>query len=180
MLERADRREGEAGFALVEVLIAAGLLIAIAVGLSQVSAASMRGSRAARVRTFAAVLAAQKMEQLRSLRWTRAPGAGLPVSDTSTDVSSEPPTEDGRGLLSSPPGSLDANVPFYVDYLDGAGRWTGRGAVPPANAVYVRRWAIQPLDSDPGDILVLQVIVATTVPGAAHEARLLSVLARRP
>ena len=79
MHERADLRgfrlqaEGEsAGFALMEVMIAAGLLIAVAVGVSQVSAAAVRASHAARARTFAAVLAAQKMEQLRSLTWTRA------------------------------------------------------------------------------------------------------------
>ena len=184
MREREDRHRTVAGFALVEVLIAAGLLIVVAVGVSQVSAAAVRASHAARARTMAAVLAAQKMEQLRSLTWSRtlvgSPGVTVPVSDVSTDVSSDPPTGSGRGLLPSPAGTLDENVPFYVDYLDGAGAWAGRGATPPATAVYVRRWAVQPLDSDPADILVLQVIVTTTAAPTTHESRLLSVLTRRP
>jgi type II secretory pathway pseudopilin PulG len=182
--EQTDRRAGQDGFALVEVLVAAGLLIAVAVGLSQVSAAAMRASHAARVRTFAAVLASQKMEQLRSLKWSRArigtPAVLVSASDTSTDLSRDPPTDDGRGLLPSPAGTLESNVPFYVDYLDGSGAWTGRGGSPPATAVYVRRWAVQPLESYPDDILVLQVVVTTISFTTAHESRLVSVLTRRP
>jgi type II secretory pathway pseudopilin PulG len=182
--EHTDRRRGRDGFALVEVLVAAGLLVAVAVGLSQVSAAAIRASHAARARTFAAVLASQKMEQLRSLKWSRArigtPAVLVSASDTSTDLSRDPPTDDGRGLLPSPAGTLESNVPFYVDYLDGSGAWAARGARPPATAVYVRRWAVRPLESHPDDILVLQVVVNTTSFATAHESRLVSVLTRRP
>ena len=183
MHERADRLRGSNGFALMEVMIAAGLLIAVAVGVSQVSAAAARASRAARARTFAAVLAAQKMEQLRSLTWTRVrigpAGPSVPVSDVSTDLSTDPATADGPGLSPSPAGTLDSNVPHYADYLDGAGAWVGRGAAPPPAAVYIRRWAVQPLPSQPDDILVLQVIVTTTAE-ATHQSRLVSVLTRKP
>jgi hypothetical protein len=180
---------GAAGFALLEVMIAACLLVAVAVGVSQISATAVRASHAARARTMAAVLAAQKMEQLRSLRWSRARigAVSVPVSDVSTDLSSDPPTGEGRGLLRSPAGTLDSNVPLYVDYLDGAGTWVGRGETPPAAAVYIRRWAVQPLESDPGDILVLQVIVTTlrgtrgeTTMRMPHESHLVSVVTRRP
>jgi hypothetical protein len=89
--------------------------------------------------------------------------------------------------LPSPAGTLDSNVPPYVDYLDAAGTWAGRGATPPGSAVYVRRWAVQPLGRDPDDILVLQVIVTTSRSTAVetartipYEARLVSVLTRRP
>ena len=130
------------------------------------------------------MLAAQKMEQLRSLRWTRTrtgtPAVSVPASDLSTDLSSDPPTSAGRGLSPSPAGTLDSNVPPYVDYLDAAGVWVGRGASPPGTAVYVRRWAVQPLESDPDDILLLQVIVTTTAAANTHESRLVSVLTRRP
>jgi hypothetical protein len=98
----------------------------------------------------------------------------------STDLSSDPPTGAGPGLSRSPAGTLDSNVPLYVDYLDAAGTWVGRGATPPGTAVYVRRWAVHPLEADPDDILVLQVIVTTTAPDVAHQARLVSVLTRRP
>ena len=158
--------------------------IAVAVGVSQVSAAAARASHAARARTFAAVLAAQKMEQLRSLTWTRArigtTGASIPVSDVSTDLSTDPATSAGPGLSPSPAGTLDSNVPLYADYLDGAGAWVGRGAAPPPAAVYIRRWAVQPLASDPDDILVLQVIVTTAAAASAHESVLVSVLTRKP
>jgi hypothetical protein len=184
MREDAGRHDGAAGSALVEVMLAACLLIAVAVGASQLVAVGGRASHAARARTVAAVLAAQKMEQLRSLRWTRTrtgtPAVSVSASDFSTDLSSDPPTGAGRGLLPSPAGTLDSNVPPYVDYLDAAGTWVGRGTTRPDAAVYVRRWAVQPLESDPGDILVLQVVVTTTDGAAAHESRLVSVLTRKP
>jgi hypothetical protein len=45
--------------------------------------------------------------------------------------------------------------------LDGEGRWIGNGAAPPRNAVFVRRWAVQPLASDPDRTLILSVLVTT-------------------
>jgi hypothetical protein len=181
-------REGEAfssaGFALVEVMMAACLLIAVAVGASQLSAVAVRATYAARARTMAAVLAAQKMEQLRSLRWTRVWTGTSPVSvrvsDITTDLSSEPPSGAGRGLLPSPAGTLDSSAASYADYLNAAGAWVGHGVTPPETAVYIRRWAIQPLESNPDDVLVLQVVVTTTARSHAHESRLVSVLTRKP
>lgn len=188
--ERADRRDGAAGFALMEAMIAAGLLVAVAVGVSQIAAIAVRASYAARVRTISTMLAAQKMEQLRSLAWRHAwsgtPAVRVRLSDVSTDLSRDPPTDDGPGLLPSPPGTLDSNVPFYVDYLDASGTWAGRGSSPPAAAVYVRRWAVHPLVSEPDDVLVLQVLVTTArrtiaeSPDPIAESRLVSVMSRRP
>ncbi len=184
MRESPDCRDGAAGFALVEVMMAACVLVAVAIGVAHISAIAIRASHDARARTVAAVLAAQKMEQLRSLKWSRAwigtPAVSVPVSDVSTDLSSDPPTAAGRGLSRSPAGTLDSNVPLYVDYLDAAGTWAGRGATPPDTAVYVRRWAIQPLEADADDILVLLVFVTTTAGSVAHQSRLVSVLTRKP
>jgi type II secretory pathway pseudopilin PulG len=160
----ADRRKA-GGFALVEVLISVSLLVAVAVGVSQLAAAGVRTTHAARVRTVSTILAAQKMEQLRSLgfahEWIGSPAVSVPTSDAWTDVSSELPNDLGPGLLPSPPGSLESNVAFYVDYLDAAGRWVGRDAAPPPDAVYVRRWAVRPLAADPDNMLVLHVVVAS-------------------
>jgi hypothetical protein len=154
---------GEAGFGLVEVLVSAGLLVAVAVGVSQLTAAAVRLSHGARVRTVSTILAAQKMEQLRSLRfgheWIGSPAVSVATSDVSTDLSSDPPSDLGPGLLPSPPGTLESNAPFYVDYLDAAGRWVGRDGVPPPETVYIRRWAVRPLDADPDNMLVLRVLV---------------------
>ena len=168
-------------FGLVEVLVASGLLVAVAVGVSHVVASAVRVSRAARVRTISTALAAQKMEQLRSLAfahtWIGNPPVSIPASDLSTDLSTDPPADSGPGLQASPLGTLAANVAFYVDYLDASGRWVGRGTSVPAGAVYTRRWAVRPLPADPDNALVLQVLVTTAW---GDESRLVTLKARRP
>jgi type II secretory pathway pseudopilin PulG len=155
-----------AGFALVEVIVACALLVAVASGTAQVVTMAVRATQAARTRTAATMLAAQKMEQLRSLAW-RSEVVGSPpvwqaVSDTTTDLSADPPRDGGPGLASSPAGTLESNVPPYVDHLDGTGRWAGSGSSPPPDAVYTRRWSVRRLDSDPDNTVVLQVLVTTS------------------
>jgi Tfp pilus assembly protein PilV len=166
------RIRDDAGFSLIEAMLAAGMLASLAAGAAQVFAVSARGSHIARVQTLAAVLAAQKMEQLRSLTWAHAPG-GEPLSDTTTDLTSDPPTNDGVGLQPAPAGTLDADVPFYVDYSSAAGvRVDARDS-----AAYVRRWSVAPLASDPDNLLLLQVRVVIANGG---DARLVTIKARRP
>jgi Tfp pilus assembly protein PilV len=166
------RIRGDAGFSLVEAMLAAGMLATLAAGAAQVFAVSARGSHLARVQTLAAVLAAQKMEQLRSLTWAHAPG-GEPVSDISTDLTSDPPTDAGVGLRPAPEGTLDDDVPFYADYSSAAGvRVDAR-----AGAAYVRRWSVAPLASDPDNLLLLQVRVVIADGG---DVRLVTIKARRP
>jgi len=140
-------------------------LVAIAAGIAQLIAVSTRAIRAAREQTTAVVLAAAKIDQLRSLAWTyepSAPGvAAVPRSDRTTDVSDPGLSPGGAGLQSSSPASLVTNTTNYVDFLDGAGRWVGRDSDPPAGAVYVRRWSVRPLPDAPDRTLVLQVLVTT-------------------
>jgi len=155
----ARRLGSGSGAALVELLVVSGLLVLMATGVAQVIVRTVPASFAARASTIAAVLTAQKIEQLRSLAWGFTVD-GVPVSDVTTDLSTEAGNDGGSGLGPSPPGTLDSNAPPYVDYLDGMGRWAGNGGTPPAVAVYVRRWSVQPLAEDP-DALVLQAIVTT-------------------
>src|SRR4051812_16623544 len=54
-----------AGFSLVEVLVATALLAVTVAGLAELFAISVKNNAAARYGTAAAVLAAQKIEQLR-------------------------------------------------------------------------------------------------------------------
>jgi type II secretory pathway pseudopilin PulG len=162
---------GEAGFSLLEVLIAAGLLVSVAAGVTQVSILTVRASYGARAQTLSTVLAAQKMEQLRSLTWTYTE-TGDPSSDNFTNLSTDPPSGSGPGLQPSPSGSLDTDTALYVDYLDAAGGWVPSRA----GAVYVRRWAIRPLASDPNNIVILQVRVLTAT---GDESRLATLKARR-
>lgn len=141
------------GFTLLEVLIAIVLLATAVVttaGLVTMAGASVR---VARTHTLTALLASDKMEDLRALPW-----ASLVA------------------LSPSPAGALQRDEAGYVDYLDGTGRWVG--ATPVARAVYVRRWSLQPLPEDPDGTLILQVLVvpvayrgsasvrAAAVPGA--------------
>jgi hypothetical protein len=82
------------------------------------------------------------------------------VSDFSSNIAVTPPTSSGGvGLQASPDYSLFTSVSGYVDYLDAYGSWVGTGATPPANAIYVRRWSIDPLPTNPNNTLVFQVLV---------------------
>lgn len=158
-------RRFDNGFTLVEVLVALGLTVVIAVGAAELFMLGVRGHLAARQQTTAAVLSSEKLEQLRSLAW-RVDGLGQPVSDTTTDVSASPFTAAGRGLASSPQDSLDVDRPGYVDHLDARGGWVGNGVTAPAAAVFTRRWSIQPSSASSGDTLVLQVLVTPIRRGA--------------
>ena len=48
------------------------------------------------------------------------------------------------------------------------GAWVGTGATPPATAVYIRRWSIQPLPTNPNNTLVIQVLVTPVANEAAR------------
>ena len=149
------------GFSLAEVLISMGLLTMVSVGVAQLFAMGARANYVARGQTTTTALAEQKLEQLRSLTWGfDTYGQGLPVSDTTTNLTADPPSATGgSGLNPSPVDSLADNTPGYVDYLDQHGAYVGTGTTPPAGAVYIRRWAIQPLPTNPNNTLVLQVLV---------------------
>lgn len=74
----------------------------------------------------------------------------------------------GGSLAPQTPTSLDVNTPGLCDFLDEHGRSLGTGSMPPAGTVYVRRWSITPVSSDPAASLLLQVAVAPrVVQGAA-------------
>lgn len=172
MSERFRIQAPDAGFGLIEAILAAALVATLAAGAAQVFALSARARDVARIQTLGALLAAQKMEQLRSLTFAHD-RSGAPRSDEVTNLGSAPPGTDGAGLQRAPDGSLERDVPAYVDYLGpGGARVGGRSA-----AAYVRRWAVQPFDADPDNLLVLQVRVVTVTGG---DTRLVSLRARRP
>ena len=156
--------------------------------LAQLSIVAIRATESAKTTTIAAVLARQKMEQLRGLTWG-IDALGVAVSDSTTDVVSGDPSADGLGLSASPADSLRRNTPGYCDFLDGSGRSLGGGTSPPSGAVYTRRWSVTPLPANLDHTLVFQVLVshvrdrsladaagATRRPG---EVRLFSVKTRK-
>jgi len=169
-----------------------GILTAVSLGVAQLFAVAATTNFTAKGQTSATTLAEQKMEQLRALTWGFDPdGLGLPVSDTSTNLAVDPPRPTGGGLNPSPANSLEENTPGYVDYLDEHGVYVGTGPTPPQRAVFIRRWSVQPLPTNPNNTLVLQVLVTRvsidsarrvtggTRPRMAGDALLVSVKTRK-
>jgi prepilin-type N-terminal cleavage/methylation domain-containing protein len=160
------------GFSLIEVVVSIALLTVVSLGVAQLFATSTRANLTARGSTSTTALAEQKMEQLRSLTWGfDDQGQGLPVTDTTSNIAVNPMTQNGPGLNPSPSDSLERNVPGYVDYLDAGGNWVGTGTDVPGAAVYIRRWSIQPVPTNPNNTLVLQVLVT---PVSNEQARVQS------
>jgi len=160
-LGRAGR---DSGFSIVEVLVAAAILTTGLIAVAQLFVMSTNANAAARRVTTTAVLAQQKIEQLRGLTWG-FDDFGLPISDFTSNIAVSPPTPTGGiGLQPSPGDSLTTSTPGYVDYLDAYGAWVGAGAEPPDDAIYVRRWSVEPLPTNPNNTLVFQVLVGRIAP----------------
>ena len=148
------------GFSLVETLVATTIMTVGLASLAQLFLISTKANQSARLTTNASVLAQQKMEQLRGLTWG-FDTIGLPLSDTTSDLTVVPEQpQGGSGLTPSPDGALQNNVDGYCDFLDGNGRSLGGGTAVPPNTVYVRRWSIEPLPTNPNNTLILQVMVS--------------------
>lgn len=173
-------RRSESGITLLEVVIAMALIAVAVTGVAGLASVARQSGVTARRQTSATLLATQKMEQLLALTWRiDLSGSGLPESDTSTDVSYDPPRSGGVGLDPSPAGTLQTDMAGYADYLDDDGRWLGRGATPPAGAVYRRRWSVQTSPFDP-DARVIQVLVTPVHrPAAAGEIVLTAIKTRK-
>jgi prepilin-type N-terminal cleavage/methylation domain-containing protein len=185
-----SRFSDASGFTLIEVLVSSVVFITGVVALAQLFVISTMTNRAARSTTSTVVLAQQKMEQLRGLAWG-FDVLGLPLTDTTTNISIVPAGPGGSGLSPSPAGSLSQNITGFVDYLDEYGNWIGNGGgTPPPAAIFIRRWSIEPLPTNPNNTLILQVLVtrfrqrgaadaATNVGRLPEEARLVSVKTRK-
>ena len=191
-----SRCTDETGFSLAEVMIASLLLCVGLVSLAQLFAISTRSTVAARSNTFTVILAQQKMEQLRGLTWG-FDTIGLPISDTSTDLTAvgtqagcpAPSGGGASGLTASPAGTLGANTDGWVDYLNPNGCVLSGGGSPPQGTMYIRRWSVEPLPTNPNNTLILQVLVfhnrdrgdadAGNVARLPEEARLVSVKTRK-
>jgi hypothetical protein len=189
-LERSRSFSSSEGFSLAEVMVATALLATALVTLAQLFAVSTRSNLGSRNTTYAAVLAEQKLEELRALTWG-FDSTGLPVTDTTTNTAVNPDEPaGGTGLNPSPATALQENTNGYVDYVDQWGNKIGRGgAPPPTDAIYTRRWSITPLPTNPNNTLILQVLVTRNfsrgdadegaVARLPEEARLVTVKTRK-
>lgn len=127
---------GERGFTLVEVLIATVVLSTAVVASAGLFGIAGLSVRNARRHSMATLLAAGKLAELR-------------VAETAV----------------SPSDALVRDTQGFVDYLDASGRLMAGGSQRPPEAVFVRRWKVQPLPDDPIDSLIIQVLVT---PGDAR------------
>jgi type II secretory pathway pseudopilin PulG len=184
-------RRAEAGFSIVEVIVATGLLASALVALAQLFAIATSANAAARNSTITMMLAEQKIEQLRALQYTFDRN-GLPVQDTATDTAVYPPVATGgKGLAPhvQNANTLQNNYDGYVDYLDHYGRTLGGGTVIPDTTAFIRRWSVEPLPTNPNNVIILQVLVTRTrergtgnagsVSRGAQEARLMTIKSRK-
>jgi prepilin-type N-terminal cleavage/methylation domain-containing protein len=187
-LNQSGVRSSDSGFSLLEVLIATVMLATAVVSLAELFAIATRSNLASRGTTYASILAAQKLEELRALTWG-FDRDGLPLTDSTANTAASPETADGgTGLQASPEEALRANLDGWVDYVDRFGTKIGGGASPPPDARFIRRWSVAPLPADPANIVVIQVLVtdnrnrgdADRRPGVRlpEEARLVTVKAR--
>jgi type II secretory pathway pseudopilin PulG len=135
-----SRIASTAGISLVEVIVATALLATSIIGVAQLFAVAIGSNIASQTVTCTTVLAAQKLEHLRS---------------------------DTR-LTPSPPRALEEDTPGHVDYVDAWGSVLDERG-PPDGARYVRRWSVRPSPADPENTFILQVRVARVGPPASRE-----------
>ncbi|MCL4813654.1 MAG: hypothetical protein KJ061_14265 [Vicinamibacteraceae bacterium] len=150
------------GFGIVDTLVAVSLSSLVLSSILPLLLAARDRQIDAGRQAEAAALAASKLDLLASLAWqvTVLPsGIRAPREDLATTLAHDVPAGGGQGLAPSPPGTLVANVPGYVDYLDSEGRWIGEGRDIPRHAAFVRRWAVLADPAHP-DVRFLQVLVA--------------------
>jgi len=182
-------RNRESGFSLVEVIIATGILATALVSLAQLFAVSTASNMSARNSGTAMIYAEQKIEQLRALSYT-LDSAGLPITDSTTYTSVYPPAATGgTGVSPSTDNTLQSNTDGYVDYIDNIGRSLGGGETIPDNTAFIRRWSIEPLPTNPNNVIVIQVLVTRSrdrgtgdlgsVARGADEARLMTIRSRK-
>jgi prepilin-type N-terminal cleavage/methylation domain-containing protein len=170
MAQARSKSSNADGFSLIEVVVAMAILTVVSLGVAQLFAASTRINIIARGQTSTTMLAEQKIEQIRAMTWGfDASGEGLPVSDTTSNLTKSPADQSGTGMNPTPADSLEQNTTGCVDFLDANGTWLGTGTTAPATAVYIRRWSIQPLPTNPNNTLVIQVLVTPTANEAARK-----------
>jgi type II secretory pathway pseudopilin PulG len=158
-LARCSSSKSQGGFSIIETLFATGILATSVVALAQMFTISVQNNKNARTGSYAVTLAEQKMEQLRGLAYGYD-NIGLPVTDTTTDTTTPVETPNGgKGLTPSSGGTLNANSDGYVDYIDQFGNVLGGGTSPRPGTVYIRRWSIDPLPTNPNNTIVIQVMV---------------------
>ncbi|HEX8028737.1 MAG TPA: type II secretion system protein [Vicinamibacterales bacterium] len=153
------------GFTLVETVVATGILITALAGVAQLFLLGAQLTREANASGQALVAAQDKLESLR----------GLALGYDAFGSNDTDPA-----LAPSPPSSLSADSPPYVDWVDSSG-----ARLPDSSrAAFVRRWRIDSLDETAPDAITIEVCVfrssSNSMDARAAEACLSTVRTRQP
>jgi len=165
------------GFSLLETLVAVSVF-AVGIGsLAQLIVLATHLNQRSKAVTVAALLAQEKIEQLKAVAWG-TDLLGFTVTDVTSDTAVLPEAgSGGTGLAPSPANALKENTEGYCDFADGSGRLLAGGGVPRETS-FVRRWSITALSAN---TLLIQVHVLgrsqTSTSGVL--ARMATVRARR-
>ncbi len=161
------------GFSLIEAVVALALIAVVVVSASTAMVTSRAVAVSGRDHTIGLIAARARLSMLDALAFETARDAGgavVAVTDTTTDVTVDPPAGGGTGLGESPVDALWTDRPGYVDYLDATGRALGTSAGDRASAAYVRRWAIGRQGSGRGEVATIAVLVAPATAAARAAA----------
>ena len=153
--KRPRLRLAERGSTLVEALVATLVFTTGLLAMAELVAIATSSNVRARRSTLAGILAARKLEELRSLTWEFDLN-GAPAADPS---------------LQSSPWALQRNTRGFVDHVDQSGVIVGRDVEAPPAAAHTRRWSIEPLPASPEDALLIQVIVTDARPQGLPDRR---------
>ena len=155
----------ERGATLVEVLVAAALLVTLVGGVAYLFVWSQRQALMAERLSAAFLVAQDRVQHLRAAPWSWSV-AGTPV--------------DAPALTPSPPGALDTNITGYSDIVDRSGRLVADDES--EGAAFVRRWAIGLARSSDPHVLSIEVCVFRwpAEEGAVPLACLQTIRARQP
>jgi type II secretory pathway pseudopilin PulG len=134
----------EAGFTLVEALIALLLVAGVAAGTSYLLVVSAGAMRDARDEASATLLAVQRLEQIASA------------------------VDAGAAVAASPDNALEVDAPGFSDRVDAAGN-PESGAGPSSATVFVRRWRVVPLGAPAGAWTIqVRVLLPRVAAGGAN------------
>ena len=161
------------GFTMVEAVVALALVVTVTVSVSMALVAGRAMALHDRDQAIGRVAARARLTSLASLAFHTLAGADgsiVAITDTTTDVTLDPPRLGGTGLADSPVDALWRDTSGYVDYLDAEGRDLGARAGARERAAYVRRWAIGRQGSGAGEVAVIAVLVARMSVAALADA----------
>ncbi len=150
------------GFTLIEVLLAASLLLTLAGGMAGLLLLSRQLTVRAEQMSVATLAASAQLERLRAVPWRYDPDGSAPVV---------------AALAVSPPGALDRDVDGFHERLDASGRPVTAGAGEPR---LLRRWAIEPGADAAGLLLEVCVFAWPAAPAARPLVCLASARGRQP